>query len=99
MIEVKVYDQTLEVCGHAGYAPVGQDIVCAAASMLLYSLRAGLESLDGVVGLQSAEKDGYACISAYKIPPEGKGMFEMAEAGYKLLAQTYPDHVAFASKP
>ena len=28
----------LEACGHAGYAPAGQDIVCAGASTLMQAL-------------------------------------------------------------
>ena len=34
MIKVKLYFDVLEMDGHAGAAPCGQDIVCAAASML-----------------------------------------------------------------
>lgn len=40
MIEA-VYDSealTLTVSGHAGYAPKGQDIVCAGVSTLVYTL-------------------------------------------------------------
>ena len=39
----------LEVYGHAGYAPAGQDIVCAGASMLMETLvymLAGCEEAD-----------------------------------------------------
>ena len=32
----------VRVTGHAGYAPPGQDIVCAAVSGILYTLRANL---------------------------------------------------------
>ena len=39
-----VFDGThVTVCGHAGHAPAGQDIVCAAVSALVYALAGSLE--------------------------------------------------------
>lgn len=38
MIEVRAGERRLVVQGHAGYGPEGQDIVCAAASALVYAL-------------------------------------------------------------
>jgi uncharacterized protein YsxB (DUF464 family) len=49
MIKVRVDmgsgDLTIDVKGHAGYAPHGQDIVCAAVSAIVQTAVLGLESI------------------------------------------------------
>ena len=47
MIEVNVQKDSISVTGHAGYAPPGQDIVCAAVSTLTQGLIASIEGLTG----------------------------------------------------
>ena len=47
MIEVKVRKNHIEVSGHAGHAPPGQDIVCAGVSALVQTLLASIDSLAG----------------------------------------------------
>ena len=98
MIRVTLDGCKLTVEGHAGYAPVGQDIVCSAASLLIYALYGGLKSLDGVEGLEYESDGGYASVRVTKLPPEGEGMLQMATIGYQMLANQYPKHVAFDSK-
>ena len=38
----------IRVSGHAGYAPAGEDIVCAAASVLITTCANALESVAGI---------------------------------------------------
>ncbi|HIT90136.1 MAG TPA: ribosomal-processing cysteine protease Prp [Candidatus Merdenecus merdavium] len=45
MIEVSVQKENISVTGHAGYAPSGQDIVCAGVSTLTQALIASIENL------------------------------------------------------
>lgn len=47
MIEVSVQKDEIRVLGHSGYAPPGQDIVCAAVSTLTQGLIASIEGLTG----------------------------------------------------
>ena len=47
MIEVSVQKDEIRVLGHSGYAPPGQDIVCAAVSTLTQGLIASIEGLAG----------------------------------------------------
>lgn len=50
-----VFDGThVTVCGHAGHAPAGQDIVCAAVSALVYALAGSLEETGQARGSASA---------------------------------------------
>ncbi len=45
MIKVKITPAEIEVVGHAGYAALGFDIVCAAVSTLTQNLIKSIESL------------------------------------------------------
>ena len=45
MIKVKVRKDVIRVSGHAGYAPLGQDIVCSAVSILVQNMVASIEEL------------------------------------------------------
>lgn len=45
MIEVKHTDGCIKVSGHAGYAPYGQDIVCAAVSTLVQNMVISISEL------------------------------------------------------
>jgi uncharacterized protein YsxB (DUF464 family) len=44
-VKMKSGDMVIDVKGHAGYAPHGQDIVCAAVSAILQTAVLGLESV------------------------------------------------------
>ena len=88
----------LEAAGHAGYAPAGQDIVCAGASTLmqaLVSLLAGEENASSDVW----EEPGgprLAVTAAAPQQPWVEGAFELAKAGFALLAERYPDNLRFS---
>ena len=88
----------LEASGHAGYAPAGQDIVCAGASTLMQTLCAFLAGEEGTKSGAWDEPDGprLAVTAAAPQKPWVEGAFEFAKAGFALLAERYPDHVRFA---
>lgn len=88
----------LEASGHAGYAPAGQDIVCAGASTLMQTLCALLAGEEGTKSGAWDEPDGprLAVTAAAPQKPWVEGAFEFAKAGFALLAERYPDHVRFA---
>lgn len=85
MIRVRAGERRITVSGHAGYAPVGQDIVCAAVSALMYALAGYLEETG-----QAARSDirrGYADIEG----AEGCGAaFVLVRCGMEQLAAAYP---------
>ena len=88
----------LEASGHAGYAPAGQDIVCAGASTLMQTLCALLAGEEGTKSGAWDEPEGprLAVTAAAPQKPWVEGAFEFAKAGFALLAERYPDHVRFA---
>ena len=90
----------LKVEGHAGQNEKGKDIVCSAASILIYTIAEYLEFIHKRGGFQKKPriqiKDGDALIVA-KPTEEYMGevlnAFFVAEVGYNLLAQNYPQYV------
>ena len=88
----------LEASGHAGYAPAGQDIVCAGASTLMQTLCVLLAGEEGTKSGAWDEPDGprLAVTAAAPQKPWVEGAFEFAKAGFALLAERYPDNVRFA---
>ena len=88
----------LEAAGHAGYAPAGQDIVCAGASTVMQGLVCLLAGEESARSDAFDEPDGprLAVTAAAPQKPWVEGAFEFAKAGFALLAERYPDHVRFA---
>lgn len=90
----------LDVEGHAQYAPKGQDIVCAAESMLVQALGAMLAGMRGreLEEFTVSGRSGSGCATIVAMPRKGyeervRGAFECARAGFALLAKQYPKHV------
>ena len=88
----------LEAVGHAGYAPAGQDIVCAGASTVMQ----GLVCL--LAGEESARSDAFDEPDGPRLAVQAdapcaewvQGAFELAKACFALLAERYPENVRFA---
>ena len=109
MIEVKyTYDKdkrecALTVTGHAGQADIGQDIVCASASILAYTIAQIVKAMNDhgdlveppIIELESGDatikcraKDDY-------LFSELMQDFFVIRTGYLLLAHNYPQFVEF----
>ena len=83
-----VFDKgRLTVEGHAGYAPKGQDIVCAAVSALVYALIGTLEETGNVA--EVVLRPGYASVAA----KEETAAFDLVRCGLGQLAEKYPEFV------
>ncbi len=89
----------LSTSGHAGYAPKGQDIVCAGASTLMQALVSLLASETGTEAAVQPAPDGVCMTVCAACPtPFVQGAFALAKAGFALLAERYPDNVSFADE-
>lgn len=90
----------LEVFGHAGYAPRGQDIVCAGASMLMETLVYVLADCD------EAECCAYNEPTGPRVSVKLTGSIfqtdltamEFAKTGLALLAERYPANIHYEDK-
>ena len=79
--------------GHAGFARRGEDIVCAAVSMLYYALLGTVENDRAVSFIKSTHENGFATLS-FIGGVNSPGAFEMAKEGFMQLTRTYPKFVS-----
>jgi uncharacterized protein YsxB (DUF464 family) len=92
----------LQMDGHAMEAERGQDIVCAAASMLAGTLAENLLQADGQ-GILRKTPDIYLADGCARIHAEPKRayrqsvrmIFDALAVGLELLARQHPQRVAF----
>lgn len=100
MIRVTCDGMTLILQGHAGGAPYGQDLVCAAVTGLVYALAQRLTEMDEEGAFEKPPviklASGNARISA--IPKanyagEIEAIFRLLQSGLRLLQQHYPEQI------
>ena len=90
-----------EICvdGHAGYGPGGNDVVCAACSVLTCTLMecAAQMDADGVLRSLVSERTGGHAVVKMQAEQSGAGrvysMVDTIRTGFQLLAEQYPKHV------
>ena len=105
MIRVTIGDHDgflwLSMTGHAGAAPKGQDIVCAAATMLMYTAAQAAMDMGSRGELQRPPSvkldDGNAC-AAFRPKEEamekGRLVLDVIRRGLEVLGKRYPENVA-----
>lgn len=91
----------IEISGHARYDQTGRDIVCAAASVLAYTV---------LKVVHDAQTEGEVQIFYEQVEPgcfvldfqthrqSEKKLYEVLSAlmkGFELLAEAYPEHITF----
>ena len=88
-----------EVKEHSGFAPEGEDIVCAAVSFLATTCVNALETVAGVVPtVHQAEGLLEVTLPASNLNPAAKTIFAVFSQGMNDLSQAYPEHVQFVTK-
>lgn len=103
MIKIEMMDTdkgySLAVSGHAGYAPAGQDIVCAAVSVLAQTLANKVEAAarSGRLLTSCVQHGETFVVQALPKPGPNNLMvaswFDFVEEGLRALAEAYPDNV------
>jgi uncharacterized protein YsxB (DUF464 family) len=95
---------TMKLSGHAGQAEKGEDIVCAAASILAYTVAQALQFMYEQGELQKRPhirmEEGDTIIVAKPKEDsyaEALHTFFVAQVGYHLLAHNYPKYVTLSS--
>ena len=93
------YSVTME--GHADGGEYGQDVVCAAASMLVYTLAENVRRLSEGGANKSTRIQLDSGLADIRIAPnnrikeETETIFEAICAGFELLSEHYPDNVEY----
>lgn len=98
---VVTYEKSRESCslrveGHAGYAARGSDIVCAAASILFYTLANHLSARKEAEA-QVTKRNGDAFLTAKG--EEAEKDLALILTGFFLLQESYPEHVRVQKSP
>ena len=90
----------LSVEGHAGQAEKGQDIICSAASILAYTVAQYVKHVDKLGGITVKPRieleEGHMLIvvsPTEEYIAEVLNAFFVAEVGFSLLTQNYPQYV------
>jgi len=86
----------LEIIGHAGFGEPGKDILCAACSILMYTL------CDALPGLKICTGNGYARLDGAQLRDAEGGVpynsFALIARGYRLLRDNYPEFITYQEK-
>ena len=103
MIKIEMMDTdkgySLAASGHAGYAPAGQDIVCAAVSVLVQTLANKVDAAarSGRLLMSCVQHGETFVVQALPKPGPNALMvaswFDFVEEGLRALAEAYPDNV------
>jgi uncharacterized protein YsxB (DUF464 family) len=95
----------IHAVGHAGYAPRGEDVVCAGISALLYGFVAYLKALSsvataeepacqrGTLRWEATDGDGELWVRTCGDASRVLEGFAAVEAGIRLIARAYPQFV------
>ncbi len=86
---------TMRAEGHAGYAPAGQDIVCAAVSCLMQTLAYSAAEDEHTSSCIYQGKEGPVLNVEAGDSVLMKDKFELVADGLDLLAEQYPENVNF----
>ncbi len=91
MISISVFDDTIKIRGHAGYAPQGQDIVCAGVTALTQTLVESLETLTGNE-IKYDMSPGRVDIEI-KDPDEDAQLLMDSFVGVEMIADEFPEYI------
>lgn len=89
-----VYDEPsmeLTIDGHAGYAPAGQDIVCAGVSALIMAMVDTFETDE--IPYSMEHSNGYIHLRCLDFSMESGYLFHSVCIGLEHIASIYPDFI------
>ena len=92
MITITHSPGSIKVSGHAGYAPPGQDIVCASVSALTQVFVESVKELT-TDKIKCEIESGNAVIHYGNLGERAKLLRDSFLLGVKMIAESYPDHV------
>lgn len=92
MIKITKTKSGFKVEGHAGYAPMGDDIVCAAISAILQGFVQSVDELTEC-DIKYSLKPGFAKIEIKDTTEAAQLLMESFFIGCQLVADSYPAYV------
>ena len=95
MVTITRYNNRITIEGHAGYAPQGQDIVCAAVSTLVQVFIQSVEDLC-TDPISYHLKPGWVEIKHGNPTKEAKLLLDSFFIGCYMISDRHPNHVKIA---
>lgn len=92
MIQITLNEKQIEVTGHAGYAPHGQDIVCAGVSTLVQTLIQSVEELTEDE-IHYDIQPGMAVIKYGNLSQQAQLLIDSFFLGIRSMAASYPEKI------
>lgn len=92
MIVIERSKDSIKMRGHANYAPIGQDIVCAGVSVLIQTLIQSVETLTADE-IEYSMQPGTVDIKFWCLSDLTKVLIDAFFIGVKGIAESYPDNV------
>ena len=92
MIVITRSERGFTIDGHAGYAPRGQDIVCAAVSTLVAAFCLSVEQLTHDE-IKADFKPAHAVVEYGNLSESGQLLVSSFFVGAKMIAEEYPNNV------
>lgn len=92
MIKVTRTDSAITVQGHANYAPIGKDIVCAGTTALIQTLIESMQELT-TDNIQVSIEPGKAYIKYRDLSKAGKLLVDSFFIGINQIADEFPENL------
>lgn len=92
MITVNMTANTIKIRGHAGYAPQGQDIVCAGVTALTQTL---VESIEGLTGneIKYDMSPGRVDIEIEDPDEDAQLLMDSFLVGIEMIVDEFPEYI------
>ena len=92
MIVITKYDNRITIKGHANYAPLGQDIVCASVSTLVQVMIASIEQMTDDK-IEYSIQPGMVDIKFGNLSEKAQLLVSSFFIGAQMIADQYPNNV------
>lgn len=92
MIVISMTDNIVKIRGHAGYAPRGQDIVCAGVTAITQTLVESIESLTGNE-IKYDMSPGRVDIEIKDPDEDAQLLMDSFFVGAEVIADEFPEYV------
>lgn len=93
MIAITSYDNRITIQGHANYAPLGQDIVCASVSTLVQVMIASIEQMTEDK-IEYSIQPGMVDINYWDLSEQAQFLVSSFFIGVGMIADQYPNNVS-----
>lgn len=100
MIDIQISEHTIQVRGHAQYAPRGHDIVCASVSVLMLAFEDSLQrSADKLEVFETDRSEGMSITAVPKesYAREYNAVRDMTYNALLDLGYTYPKYIKIST--